>query len=436
MHNKHQFAGKRILFATVPGEGHVNPLTGLAIHLQQKGCDVRWYTSSIFADKMLQLDIKHYPFVKALDANATNVAELFPRRNKITSTVGKINFDMIHLFSERSNEYYEDLKDIHKTFPFDMMIADSMFTAIPFVKEKMKIPAVAIGIIPLSENSKDLPPYGLGLTPANNRFEKIKHTVLRFLSDKVLLKKSISVYSNILKKNGINKKDSNLLDFIIKNSSLVLQSGTPGFEYYRSDIGKNIRFVGPLLPYAAEHKRTAWFDERIKKYKKIVLVTQGTVEKDINKLIIPALDAFRNTDVLLIVTTCGERTAELREKYNSENIIIEDFIPFQDVMPYSSVFITNGGYGGVLLSIRHGLPIVAAGIHEGKNEICARIGFFKYGINLNTEMPTPEQLRAAVKEVMGKEIYVKNVRKLSKEFELYNANELSSGYIGELLNKN
>jgi MGT family glycosyltransferase len=436
MYNKHQFAGKRILFATVPAEGHVNPLTGLAMHLQQRGCDVRWYTSITFADKMNKLDIKHYPFVKALDANSGNLSQLFPQRNKITRTVGKINFDMIHLFSKRSDEYYEDIKDIYKTFPFDIMIADCMFTAIPFVKEKMKIPAVAVGVIPLSENSKDLAPYGLGLTPANTRFEKIKHSLLRFISDKVLLKKSIKVYSNILKKSGINKKDSNLFDFIIKNASLVLQSGTPGFEYYRSDIGKNIRFVGPLLPYAADQKRSAWFDERIKKYKKILLVTQGTVEKDISKLIVPTLEAFKHTDVLVIVTTGGQQTTELKEKYDFDNVIIEDFIPFQDIMPYTSVFVTNGGYGGVLLSIRHGLPIVAAGIHEGKNEICARIGFFKYGINLNTETPTPAQLRVAVEEVTEKDIYVKNVRKLSKEFELYNANELSTGYIGQLLNKN
>lgn len=366
MHYKHRFAGKKILFATVAGEKHVDPLTGLAEHLQKKGCDIKWYTA-----------IKHYPLV--------------------------------------SKEYHEDIKEIYKTFPFDMMIADSMFTAIPFVKKNMKIPAVAVGILPLSEKSKDLAPYGLGLTPANTMFERIKHSLLRFIYD---------------------KKNSRLFDFIIKNASLVLQSGTPGFEYYRSDIGKNIRFVGPLLPYAADFKRTAWFDERIKKYKKILLVTQGTAEKDVSKLIVPSLEAFKHTDVLVIVTTNGHQTAELRRRYPFDNVIIEDFIPFQDVMPYTSAFITNGGYAGVLLSIRHGLPIVAAGIHNSRNEICARIGFFKYGINLNTETPTPLQLRVAVEEITANNIYVRNVRRLSKEFELYNPNELSSGYIGELLNKN
>ena len=44
--------GTRILFASVPADGHFNPLTGLAVHLKELGCDVRWYTSDIYADKI------------------------------------------------------------------------------------------------------------------------------------------------------------------------------------------------------------------------------------------------------------------------------------------------------------------------------------------------------------------------------------------------
>ncbi len=35
-------------------------------------------------------------------------------------------------------------------------------------------------------------------------------------------------------------------------------------------------------------------------------------------------------------------------------------------MPKCDVYATNGGYGGVLLSIDHALPMVCAGINEGK----------------------------------------------------------------------
>lgn len=44
-------------------------------------------------------------------------------------------------------------------------------------------------------------------------------------------------------------------------------------------------------------------------------------------------------------------------------------------------------------SIVNKLPMVVAGIHEGKNEICARVGYFKLGINLRTENPKPEKIK-------------------------------------------
>ena len=97
------------------------------------------------------------------------------------------------------------------------------------------------------------------------------------------------------------------------------------------------------------------------------------------------LEAFQNSDYLVIVTTGGSKTVELRQRFTADNFIIEDFIPFDEVMPYCDVYITNGGYGGVLLGIEHQLPMVVAGVHEGKNEIAARVGYFKLGINLNTE---------------------------------------------------
>ncbi len=96
-----------------------------------------------------------------------------------------------------------------------------------------------------------------------------------------------------------------MFDLGIKKATLLLQSGTPSFEYKRSDLGKNVRFIGPLLPYSKQKQHVVWFDERLMQYRKIVLLTQGTVEKDVTKLIVPTLEAFKNTDTLVICTTGG-----------------------------------------------------------------------------------------------------------------------------------
>ena len=102
-------------------------------------------------------------------------------------------------------------------------------------------------------------------------------------------------------------------------------------------------------------------------------------------------------------------------------------------MPYASVYVTNGGYGGVLFSIKNELPMVAAGIHEGKNEINARIGYYQLGINLKTETPTPQQIRESVEEVLSDPQYLQNVKKLSSEFSQYQPGPLCEKYIAGML---
>jgi MGT family glycosyltransferase len=347
--------------------------------------------------------------------------------------IEKLNFDMINSFANRSTEYYADIKEIYKDFPFDLLITDSLFPAIPFVKVNMHIPVIAVGIVPLAEDSVDLAPYGMALPPTKDEEKQAEYEKLRDFAKNVLFKPSIDAFDASLKKNGIFVEKSAPFNLLIKEANLYLQIGTPGFEYKRRDIGGNIRFVGALLPYSAQNEKKSWYDERLSKYSKIVLVTQGTVEKDTSKLLEPTLSAFKDTDVLVIATTGGSGTEELRNSYDWENVIIEDFIPFSQVMPYATVYVTNGGYGGTLLSIKNKLPMVAAGVHEGKNEVCKRIDYFSIGIDLQTEIPTPEAIREAVEKVVSDAAYKENITMLSEEFATYNPEKLCADYMAELL---
>lgn len=429
--------GTKILFANFPADGHFNPLTGLAFHLKKIGCDVRWYTAKKYEEKIQRLGIPFYGLKRALDFSADpEIANIFPERKKHKSQVAKLKFDMINVFILRSTEYYEDIKEIYKEFEFDLMIADITFGAIPFVKEKMNIPVITIGVVPLPETSKDLPPLGLGLTPSYSFFGKIKQGLLRRISDALLFAKPTKVKKAILAEHGIDAGKANIFDILIQKSTIFLQSGTPGFEYQRSDISNHIYFAGPLLPYTKRKESQGWYNEKLKEYDKVILVTQGTVEKNIDKLLIPSLESFKNSDYLVIVTTGGSQTEELRKKYSYPNIIIEDFIPFDDVMPYADVYVTNGGYGGVLLSIQNQLPMVVAGVHEGKNEINARVGYFELGINLKTESPFVLQLKKSVEEILSNNMYSQNVKRLSEEFKKYDPSKICENHVALLVQKN
>lgn len=422
--------GKRILFANFPADGHFNPLTSLAVHLLELGYDVRWYTSKTYAKKLSKLNIHHYSFKRAVDVSDNNFDAAFPERKKKKSQVAKLKFDIIHAFIKRAPEYYEDIQEIYESFPFDLMVADNAFTGIPFVKDLMNIPVIAIGVLPLSENSKDLPPAGLGMEPSYTFIGKLKQNILRALTSKFIFSGPNKVMHQLLNEYNIRHNYESIFD--LKKSDLLLQSGTPGFEYKRSDMSSYVKFIGPLLPYTQSQSTKKWFDAKVNKYKHIVLLTQGTVEKDVTKLIEPALEALKGSDVLIICTTGGSQTQRLKAKYHHDNIIIEDFIPFNDVMPYVDVYITNGGYGGVLLGIQNNLPMIVAGLHEGKNEICARVGYFKLGINLKTERPKPQQLKNAVQQILADSSFKENVEQLNREFNTYHPLELFSAYVAAL----
>lgn len=425
--------GTKVLFANVPADGHFNPLTSLAVHLQEMGCDVRWYSSAHYADKIKKLQIPCYPFKKALDAPGDKIDEIFPERLKYKNQIKRLNYDMINYFILRSTEYYEDICDIHRSFPFEVMIADVCFSGIPLVKEKLQVPVLAIGIVPLCETSKELPPPGLGMTPSKTFWGRRKQDLLRFLTDRVLFSKPNKLMREILCRYGIDAGKNNVFDIMIKKATLVLQSGTPGFEYPRKDMNSNIRFLGPLLPYQHKRKQQPWMHEKLMQYKKVILVTQGTVEKNTEKIIVPTLEAFKDSDYLVIATTGGSNTKALQARYPQHNIIIEDFIPFTDVMPYADVYVTNGGYGGILLGIEHKLPLVVAGVHEGKNEINARVGYFELGINLRTESPSASQIRKSVEQVIADDKYRNNVEKLGNEFNRYRPQQRCASYVASVL---
>ncbi|QJW90033.1 glycosyltransferase family 1 protein [Spirosoma taeanense] len=425
---------KRILFATMPMDGHLNPLTGIALHLQHLGHDVRWYTGPTYADKIHKLGIPYYPYRKAQEINQLNLDTVLPQRQRIKGAIARLRFDINQVFLLRAPEFVVDLTEIYQDWPFDLLVCDVVFTGAPFIQQLLNVPVAAIGVVPLSETSKDLPPSGMGLTPARSFLGKQIQSLLRYVTINHLLKPCTDLYNRLLAEHGLPPTQDFVFDAFIRQNDILLQSGTPGFEYSRPNLSPNIRFVGPLLPYSRGVSHPFVDVAKTKEYERVVLVTQGTVERDPAKIISPTLEAFKDdTRTLVIVTTGGSQTAELRKRYPQANMIIEDFIDFNAVMPYVDVYVTNAGYGGVLLAIQHGLPMVAAGLHEGKNEIAARIGYFKLGVNLKTETPTAAQIRRGVEQVLADPDYKQSVGELRNEFARYNPNALCEHYILNLL---
>ena len=86
------------------------------------------------------------------------------------------------------------------------------------------------------------------------------------------------------------------------------------------------------------------------------------------------------------------------------------------------LYITNSGYGGIRIALAHGLPLISAGTTEDKTEIGNRVAYSGVGINLKTNVPSVEQVRDAVREVMTHPQYAQRAK--AKQDAAVNAAEL------------
>jgi UDP:flavonoid glycosyltransferase YjiC (YdhE family) len=93
------------------------------------------------------------------------------------------------------------------------------------------------------------------------------------------------------------------------------------------------------------------------------------------------------------------------------------------------VVFCNGGYGSVLFSLSKGVPLLTAGIREGKNDINAHVDYFGVGIDLRTESPKPAAIRRAAERVLREPRWKHNAARLRDEFGRYHPYELIDAYL-------
>lgn len=196
-------------------------------------------------------------------------------------------------------------------------------------------------------------------------------------------------------------------------------STIPPFEYPRSDLPPQVHFIGPFLPkLSADFTPPTWWKD-LEGNRPIVFVTQGTVATDAGDLIMPAIQALADEDVLVVVTTGGQQIEKLKIEPLPANVRVELFIPYDHLLPHVDVMVTNAGFNGVQLALANGIPLVTAGQTEEKPEICARVQWTGVGIDLKTSTPTPMQVRNAVMKILSYSQYRQRAKQFQAEIASY-----------------
>lgn len=155
-----------------------------------------------------------------------------------------------------------------------------------------------------------------------------------------------------------------------------------------------------------QRKQSVWHraDDPWSDGHRVVLVTQGTQNIDPNDLLGPALHALDGRDVAVVATT-GIAGGDSLPFPAPGNTRVMGLAPFPQLLPRVDLAITNGGWGGTLAILAHGIPLIIAGGDLDKPEVAARVAWSGAGINLRTGTPTAASVGAAIDRVLSDDSY-------------------------------
>lgn len=409
----------KILFASMPADGHFNPLTGIAVQLAERGHDVRWYAGPTYGARLDRLGMPWFAYEQAAEVMASNLNQLFPERSTLKGPK-LISFELDKFFVSQVENHYQDIAAIRSEWQFDALVCDGALYAEQLVAESLHVPVFAVGLTMVMPDAHGPPPF-FGLTPTRTPLGRLRHAVVR----KMLvsgMRVGTTHYNEILARHGIEPIHSDGFPHEpMLRTRRVFLNGSPGLEFPGYQPLPNAEYVGPLVPAHRALSASAPLPDVVVDPKaKVVAVSQGTVDNtDPAKLIIPAIEALKDCGYVVVATTAGAQTDALRARFPESTVVIADFINYDELFPHVDVFVTSGGFGSNLSAFLNGVPVVGAGKREGKNDINARIGYNKLGIDLRSEHPKPANIRKAVRRVLDDPAYAQKVADLRAELQSY-----------------
>jgi MGT family glycosyltransferase len=398
-----------IIIGCVPIHGHVAPLVEIARHLVERGDRVRFITGARFGDTVRAVGAEHLPLPRDADFDdRQDWAKVYPERAGLRGAKA-IAFDVEHVFVRPGRSQHDALMAAHRAEPADAVLVDTAFAGAFLLGHGRDVrpPVVVCGVLPLPLVSRDTAPYGMGLTPMSGPLGRLRNRLLAAVAARTVFPRAERVAAQINVQLHGEPLPYPVMDWH-RHADAIVQFTVPEFEYDRSDAPPTLHFAGPITPPGAAAPLPEWWGD-LDGSRPVLHVTQGTIaNRDYRQVIVPALEAFGGDDVLVVVATGGRPLDSLPSL--PSNARAAGYLPYDELLRRTDVFVTNGGYGGVQYALRHGVPVVTSGGKEDKPEVGARVEWSGVGRRLRSETPSPSQVRAAVRTVMDEPRYRERAR--------------------------
>lgn len=345
------------LFVTsVTHWSHYEKIAAIAVELAQLGYPVTFITGRIFENHVdnLHPNIKFLPFQGLDDKLSKEDTETYM---SLPSGVEQELFITKKVLVDGMSDGHETLQAAFREFrdqhseekPLISLYDQSVTGHHPILLGSPGIrPDASIGIslAPLAIDSNDTFPFRTGKAPHQGPDAKEVHrkAYAAFFEDRFNRELNEYWWAKLRDIGAAREKYPVILHAMNALPDYLMTLGIPEFEFPRSDLRDNIRYFGAFKKVGKQGDKEPelpnWWSDvaRAKKEgKKIIAVSQGTVEVRPEDLVLPTLEALKDQeDVLVIATFVVTEPEDVPGLVVPDNARVAKFLPYDQLLPYVS----------------------------------------------------------------------------------------------------
>ncbi|MDE8585783.1 glycosyltransferase [Arthrobacter sp. NQ4] len=389
-----------VLAYTSPAIGHLFPMVPLLEELKARGHDVHIRTLLRQVPQLTESGFHAGPVdgrilaIEATDYRATNA------KAALASSV--------ETFAARARFDAPDLQRAIAGIRPDLLLIDINAWGARILAEHSGLPWATFSPYTPPLPSRGTPPFGPGLAPLPGPLGMARDAVVRRLVigavEKLMLPRINALRDDI---SGGMLPPVTGADSMFRTAPLMLVATAGPFEYPHPDWAPDVRMIG-ALDWEPPAENPPWLGEATAP---VVLVTTSSEYQADDAIVRTALAALAGEPYTVVATlpaaqagSAGAARASGLDRFQPvpSNARLEHFVPHGPVLDRAAVAITHGGMGATQKALSKGVPVVVVPFGRDQHEVAARVVAADAGVRLSRKRLTPERLREAVHQALGK----------------------------------
>jgi MGT family glycosyltransferase len=401
----------RILITTWPLANHLNLNIALAKALRDRGHDVAFYTGPSASPILAREGFRNFAFQ---DVSETEAEQATERLRELRREPNKLKPYWSKLFVGTVPGQLQDLERIRTEWPPDALVTClTMWGPILFVPEKWHIPVIAF-----SHVANCLVPGPEGAIPGIAKprpFKGVQKIVAKILTA-VVGRKTASVRqeaSDLRVAHGLPPLTINVTEYT-GSLPLYLMPGAPELDYSRKDLPGSVHYIGACLwDKPVDQAAPAWLGG-IPGDRPCVVVDEGALYTQDAPMLALAAEALANQPLTAILIAGQRRQpGSVRLEKLTSNLSLYYDAALSGVLPHASLLVSNGNSDAVIAALQKGIPVIVLPSIWDQTEMAWAVHVSGAGLRLDTDKATPEQLRAAVEQVLRNPEFRRQAQRLS-----------------------